>query len=746
MLPPTLDDTYHRMLQTIPDDQKDDAIRMLQLLIYSSRPLRLEEAVDAMSVNLAARPYFDPRNRTPIPSEIIASCSGLVTIEHLDDESGEVLQLAHFSVQQYLKSEKINPAWRHCMSKQQAMASNAKLCLAYCFQLRKTHDYYGDEYFIAKCKLHRPFLLVAATKWTEYAMQVETYDSELWAMIQEFLLSNELKRARFYWFYLRETHDLLGPDREWYQRCFRTGTKELRPLAIAAACGLYHSVKSMLLCGTDPNETDLIWVSALCAASYAGHHNIVELLLDHGARPNTRSGRVNWNITLSSRGYIIPFEPFQTLSQNGAHFGECTGVKSVDNQEKKAIESATRHGSNKEEQTLHEYKAAVSSSGKPYDRTWTSVYGSAFELACLEGHTEVIETLLSHEVTTRPCSKLNKRLCKRGLILACRSGKAEIVELLIEHVSAHSERFEERRARNLCLVWGCILGHEEIVKCLAHRGVDLNAHDDRYGNPLIAACISHHWRLVPLLLRYGADVNQAEITKHYSDQVPVCRTPLLHAILVGSTEGEKPPFSGEVLLRGVKALIVAGANVNRSDDQGQTPLHYAILSRQSELMEVLIKSCAFLDAVDVNGQTPLIKAADLGANECMKTLLRARARTDIQDSCGKTALHYAAQHGRLAICRMLVKAGASLGVLDSHDLTPLQLAEEQNHFEVVALFRGTFRKELMRDLRGPVFQAEWTRGIRELMSLEKPSASRKVCFWLKRPNCEPARIHSLAPW
>ncbi|KAL9084482.1 MAG: hypothetical protein Q9165_008055 [Trypethelium subeluteriae] len=69
-LPETLDETYSRILDLIPPYHKDNMIRILQFLVYSERPLRLEEAVDAIIVEPEHEDMFQPGNRMPQPEEI----------------------------------------------------------------------------------------------------------------------------------------------------------------------------------------------------------------------------------------------------------------------------------------------------------------------------------------------------------------------------------------------------------------------------------------------------------------------------------------------------------------------------------------------------------------------------------------------------------------------------------------------------------------------------------------------------
>ncbi|KAM3480618.1 hypothetical protein MY5147_001058 [Beauveria neobassiana] len=79
-LPPTWDATYARILKRLYPEHKSRAVRLLQLLVYSERPLRLDEAVDALAVEPTSEARFDPANRMPMPQEIVQYCAGLVSL------------------------------------------------------------------------------------------------------------------------------------------------------------------------------------------------------------------------------------------------------------------------------------------------------------------------------------------------------------------------------------------------------------------------------------------------------------------------------------------------------------------------------------------------------------------------------------------------------------------------------------------------------------------------------------------
>jgi hypothetical protein len=136
-LPKTLDETYARILYSIPEQHKQNAIRILQFLTYSERPLRIDEAVDLITVDTGEAKYFNEKYRMPDPSEISRYCSSLVVLvsakdNWVDEEDNTIrLQLAHFSVKEYLTSNWLDKDIAQNFHKTAARASIATVCLAY---------------------------------------------------------------------------------------------------------------------------------------------------------------------------------------------------------------------------------------------------------------------------------------------------------------------------------------------------------------------------------------------------------------------------------------------------------------------------------------------------------------------------------------------------------------------------------------------------------------------------------------
>src|SRR5579863_1320613 len=109
-LPETLDDTYKRILLGIPKAKREDAHRIFQWLLVSSRSLLVEEIAEVFAIDYDAEtpgiPKFDPSWRpSDAKANVLSTCSTLVSV--VDVWGGKVVQFANFSVKEYLTSDRI---------------------------------------------------------------------------------------------------------------------------------------------------------------------------------------------------------------------------------------------------------------------------------------------------------------------------------------------------------------------------------------------------------------------------------------------------------------------------------------------------------------------------------------------------------------------------------------------------------------------------------------------------------------
>ena len=127
-----------------------------------------------------------------------------------------------------------------------------------------------------------------------------------------------------------------------------------------------------------------------------------------------------------------------------------------------------------------------------------------------------------------------------------------------------------------------------------------------------------------------------------------------------------------------KTLIENGADINAKDKWDQTPLHSAVYSGFSKMVELLINNKdTIVDAVDEWGQTPLHYASEKGYLEIIKKLISKKADVNTIDNYGNTPLHYASEKGYLEIVKLLVEHGARLNSSNRRHYKPIDLTENE---------------------------------------------------------------------
>ncbi len=115
-----------------------------------------------------------------------------------------------------------------------------------------------------------------------------------------------------------------------------------------------------------------------------------------------------------------------------------------------------------------------------------------------------------------------------------------------------------------------------------------------------------------------------------------------------------------------KALVVAAGNGHE------------------DIVKLLLKKGANVNAKDEYDKTPLIRAAQNGHKDIVELLLEREELTNKEDVIAK-ALIYAAVGGHKDIVKLLLKKGADVNVEDIYDRTPLICAAQNDHKEIVKL-------------------------------------------------------------
>lgn len=210
---------------------------------------------------------------------------------------------------------------------------------------------------------------------------------------------------------------------------------------------------------------------------------------------------------------------------------------------------------------------------------------------------------------------------KFALHAAAREGKVTIVESLLNADPKQARRKDDDG--RLPIHWATSSNQPEIVQLLAQqKQFDPDVEDDSGWTPLmIAASVKDAEKLVGMLLGWGADVNQT----NNSGQTALHFVSSKNNIDVAHMLFEaKPPASARV-----------------RDKRGQYPLHRAAAVGSVPMINLLVKNKSPLNATDSSGYTALHHAIAEGHGAAAVALIKAGAETDKKDADGFLALDLA---------------------------------------------------------------------------------------------------------
>ena len=121
----------------------------------------------------------------------------------------------------------------------------------------------------------------------------------------------------------------------------------------------------------------------------------------------------------------------------------------------------------------------------------------------------------------------------------------------------------------------------------------------------------------------------------------------------------------------VKKFISDGADINMTDDKGNTALHISAWRRQLRTVRVLLSLGCKNDVVNsAYQQTALHFACISGELRIVNELIRAGANPNLGDSHGYTAIHHSIQNGHSSLVAFLIGIGVDIESKDKNGHTP----------------------------------------------------------------------------
>jgi Ankyrin repeats (3 copies)/Ankyrin repeats (many copies) len=375
-LPDTLDDTYERTLQGIPKQKRQHAHRLFQCLVAAIRPLQVDELAEIFTIEFDADATYNlvedwrPENGQ---EAVLSACTTLISIIG-DDEDVKIVQFSHFSVKEFLTSDRFRASdignnFHYYIPLDDAHTILARACLTVLLQLDETTD--------KKPLTKFPLAFYSAWYWVDHAKFGDVASRIQDAMERLF----DPKGPYFAsWIWIRgsggkgiQTMDRLAE---------RPSQPEGTPLYYAAYYGFVGLAKQLIVAhGEDVNTKCGRSGSPLHAASGEGHVDVARLLLDHGADVNLRSG-------------------YGTMPLGRAYMGRHLEVMRL----------LLEHGADME---------------TPDD----NAFGTLLHDASFGGPAEVVHLLLQHNANVNARGHQNSI----PLHFASRSRHTRVVQLLLEH-------------------------------------------------------------------------------------------------------------------------------------------------------------------------------------------------------------------------------------------------------------------------------------------------------------------------
>jgi ankyrin repeat protein len=133
----------------------------------------------------------------------------------------------------------------------------------------------------------------------------------------------------------------------------------------------------------------------------------------------------------------------------------------------------------------------------------------------------------------------------------------------------------------------------------------------------------------------------------------------------------------------IRALLQKGANVNATEPDGTTALHWASYRDDLEGADLLIRAGAKVNATNDLGATPLWTASLNGSAAMVKRLLAAGADPNKALLAGETPVMVASRSGNPEVVEQLLAKGANVNATGARGQTALMWATAQRHPEVV---------------------------------------------------------------
>lgn len=291
---------------------------------------------------------------------------------------------------------------------------------------------------------------------------------------------------------------------------------------------------------------------------------------------------------------------------------------------------------------------------------------TALMMAAEYGHVETVKSLLKHGADPR----VQDHSLNTALMLAMSLGDFSTVQLLVE--SAKVDVNVQNGEGLTALMVAAVRNKPAFINYLIERGARVDLEDTKGRTAFM-------WALYYNNLGIAGDLYRSMNSKPDLDILHE----KLEELIKESAPEVKLPQSLEIFLKNLKSISVKSQD--KPDDQLLQIMKDKDWNenKKLKLKKLLEQDGACIEVRDKNGRTPLIWAVIHGDLEMIKYLLGRGAQIDACDTTGAKILTYAALYKKPEVIKYLVEdKEVSVNGADSHGRTALVAAAYTNNLDM----------------------------------------------------------------
>ncbi|UPK91506.1 hypothetical protein LCI18_002441 [Fusarium solani-melongenae] len=646
-LPDNLKEAFEGAIKEITKKgglRRERANHVLTWIVHAKADLTIEQIQDSFMFHKSKE---DSRQHSrPQPHLLVPDCAGLV----VEDRENGTLRLVHESVKRYLKGGDI--------TYKDADLEIAKTCLSCLLAESSSHQ--------SKKTLFK----YASHHWASHFLESKRSDDELDARIHKFFRSGK-KLARAFEA-MKDTH---FPKVEGM-----TG------LHAAVFHNLRAQAERLIEDGIDINARCSDGQTALHWAVTLGRDEFVELLNQNSADTNIRDAAGNTPIHKYLTGLDMEGAKGLTPLSLAIRYGPTSVAKLLISSQKDVNDEVIMPGwTSLRELFYHGHDMRLLKKGADLNRPTADKWLPLIH-AVKYGPAKTLQLLLDRSSNPADINLRDPESGMSPLCLAFQYDQRQIARLLIESGCDLNERNDDGWTP---LIEAVQRNDADLVWLMLNKKAKPNRYDKEGWSALHYAIKAKNRDIVWLLVTKGARVkSHAEGAPAFLDlalsvnDLDIAWLLHEHRADINSRDGlgmtalHKACREGN--LRHVRFLLQMGSKIDYQDKTMSTPLHYAVIQEQEEIVDLVASRTPGLGGLndrDHLHNTALVLATILRKRKMVESLLRNGASCDVPDEeDGLTALHRAANLGFNDILRLLVAKTGNIDLADKKRYTALHHA------------------------------------------------------------------------